>query len=151
MAHAVEKVTTSWSPAEALAYMADFSHTVEWDPGVIEAHRLDDGEIGKGSAFILTVRAAGRRLPMRYEITEFCADRVTFAARMATLASTDTVAVAALGGTTEVTYDARINFRGLLRLADPLLALAFRGVAKRAIRGLGERLGRPAVEAVEPH
>lgn len=144
MAHVTKTVTTAWDPEQAFAYMSDFSHTAEWDPGVLAATRTDTGDIGPGSAFDLTVRIAGRRLPLRYEVTDFAPGRVTFTARSATLESVDTVTVARKGDATEVRYDARIHFRGLLRLADPLLALGFRGVADRAVRGLKQRLAEPA-------
>lgn len=140
MAHVVKTVGTSWSPEEAFAYMADFTHAAEWDPGVVAASRPDSGEIGRGSAFDLTVRVGGRQMPLRYEVTELAPGRVTFTARSAALRSVDTVTVVRRDDATEVRYDARIHFRGLLRLADPLLALGFKGVADRAIRGLERRL-----------
>jgi len=144
MPHVVKTVTTTWSPEAAFAYMADFSHTEEWDPGVAEAARVDPGEVGKGSAFDLTVRIGSRRLPMRYEITDYAPGRVTFTARTSSLESVDTVTVARRGDATEVTYDARLNFRGILRLADPILALGFKGVADRAVAGLERRLSQAA-------
>jgi carbon monoxide dehydrogenase subunit G len=140
MAHVAETVTTAWDPEKAFAYMSDFSHTAEWDPGVVAASRTDTGDVGPGSVFDLTVRVGGRRLRLRYEVTDFAPGRVTFTARSAALESVDTVTVVRRGNATEVRYDARIHFRGLLRLADPLLALGFRGVADRAIRGLERRL-----------
>jgi hypothetical protein len=122
--------------------MADFSHAAEWDPGVADSTRVDTGVVGQGSEFDLTVLIAGRRVPMRYEITDYAPGRVTFTSHSAGLESVDTVTVISRGATTEVTYDARINFRGVLRIADPLLILAFHGVAARAIRGLEVRLAR---------
>ena len=83
-------------------------------------------------------------MPLRYEVTDFAPGRVTFTARSATLESVDTVTVTHREDATEVTYDARIHFRSLLRLADPLLALGFRQVADRAIRGLAQRLTEAA-------
>jgi len=142
MPHVVKSVHTGWTVEEAFTYMADFSHAAEWDPGVVEAERVDSGAVGPGSSFDLTVRVGGRRMPMRYEITDFAPDRVTFTSRTSTLESVDTVTVARRGERTEVTYDARINFRGILRLADPLLALGFRGVAARAVAGLEQRLSQ---------
>ncbi len=144
MPHIVKTVNTGWTTGDAFAYMADFSHTAEWDPGVVDANRVDVGALGHGSAFDVTVRVGGRRMPMRYEITAFAPDRVTFTSRTSMLESVDTVTVARRGETTEVTYDARINFRGILRLADPLLALGFRGVADRAVGGLERRLSEAA-------
>lgn len=140
MAQIVATVTTRWSPEQAFAYMADFSHTAEWDPGVAAATRVDTGDVGPGSAFDLTVLVGGHRLPMRYEITDFSPGRVTLSARSAALESVDTVTVTSRDGSTQVIYDARLSFRGVYRLANPLLALGFRGVARRAIRGLQHRL-----------
>ena len=51
MAHFAKTVTTVWSPEQAFAYLSDFSHSAEWDPGVETARRVDAGEIGPGSAF----------------------------------------------------------------------------------------------------
>ncbi|MCL6091827.1 MAG: SRPBCC family protein, partial [Actinobacteria bacterium] len=126
------------------AYMADFSHTTQWDPGVVAASRKDAGAVKLGSAFDLTVKVAGRRLLLRYEVTDLAPGRVTFSARSATLESVDTVTVTRRGDATQVTYDARLRFRSLLRLADPLLALGFKQVADRAIRGLERRLSEAA-------
>lgn len=140
MAHVVKSVRTAWPAQTAFAYMADFSHAAEWDPSVVEASRMDTGTIGVGSVFDLAIRAGGRRLPLRYEVTDFVPGRVTFTARSTTFASVDTVTVTDQSGATRVTYDARIRLRGALRLADPLLALGFRRVAHRAIRGLERRL-----------
>jgi carbon monoxide dehydrogenase subunit G len=140
MAHVVRTVTTAWSPEQAFAYMSDFTHAPEWDPGVVEARRADAGAIGPRSSFDLTIRVGKRRFPLRYEVTDFAPGRVTFSARTAAIKSVDTVTVARRDEATEVTYDARLNLRGILRLADPLLALGFRSVADRAICGLAHRL-----------
>lgn len=142
MAHIVKTVSTTWSPEQAFDYMADLSRAAEWDPGVAAATRVDSGEIHLGSAFDLEVLVATRRIPMRYEITDVGPRRVTFAARTRSIESVDTVTVDSDAGATTVTYDARINFRGILRVADPVLALGFRGVAERATRGLQRRLAK---------
>jgi Polyketide cyclase / dehydrase and lipid transport len=142
MAHVVRSVSTTWSPDHAFAYMADFSHAAEWDPGVAEATRLETGPVGQGSQFDLLVLVAGRRVPMRYVIIDFAPGRVTFSSRSANLESIDTVTVVGKGALTEVTYEARITFRGILRIADPLLILGFRRVADRAMKGLEDRLAQ---------
>ena len=144
MAHIVRTVSTTWTVEQAFAYMADFSNAAEWDPGVAHAIRVDGGDIGRGSAFELTVLIGGRRLPMRYEITDYTPGSVTFSSKTRSLVSVDTVTVTSRAGSTEVTYDARINLRGLLRIVDPLLTLGFRGVANRAIRRLEQRLAQAA-------
>lgn len=144
MAHIVKTVRTAWTPEAAFAYMADFSHTAEWDPGVVAASRKDAGAIGVGSVFDLTLQVGGRRMSLRYQVTDVGPGRITFTARSSALESVDTVTVEPRGGGATVTYDARVHFRRLFRLADPLLALGFRGVADRAIRGLERRLSEVA-------
>ena len=49
------------APAEAFAYMADFSNARFWDPSVSQARREDDGPVGLGSELPRSVaRFAGR-------------------------------------------------------------------------------------------
>ena len=144
MAHFVKTVRTEWPPETTFAYMADMSHAVEWDPSVVGARREGAGPVQLGCTFDLGVRVAGRRVPLRYEVTGLSPGTVTFTARSPTLVSVDTVTVDRKGDATCVTYDARIRFRGLWRLADPLLALGFRSVAGQAIRGLERRLSEAA-------
>ena len=50
---------------------------------------------------------------------------------------------------TRVTYVAHLRLKRLLRLADPLLALAFNRIGNPALAGLREVLGRSAPGAVE--
>jgi hypothetical protein len=140
MARIVTTVTTDWPAAQAFAYLSDFSHAAEWDPGTVEASRLDVGPVRVGSEFDLVVVAGGRRLRLRYRITDLAPGRVTFLARTATLVSEDTVTVVERDGATEVTYDAGLRFRGLLRVADPLLAPTFRHLVDEGIEGLTRRL-----------
>lgn len=120
--------------------MSDFSNAAEWDPGVASASRVDSGSVGLNSAFDLLIRAGKRTFPMRYVVTEFAAGRVVFSSHSAGMRSVDTVTVRDAGDRTEVIYDARINFRGIGRLADPLLTVAFRFIAKRAANSLERRL-----------
>lgn len=48
---------------EAFDYVADFSTTETWDPGIVEGRRVDDGPVGVGSAFDVVADFGGRRLP----------------------------------------------------------------------------------------
>ena len=57
-------------------------------------------------------------------------------AKSRTLTSTDRVTVVADGATTLVTYDALLELNGVLRLADPLMRLAFGRIGDRAAAGL---------------
>ena len=140
MPHVVVRIATARPPAEVLAYMADFSHTPEWDPSVVSATRLDAGPLRLARSFDLVVRSAGRSLPLRYEVTEINERRVTLSARTPTLESVDTLSVAPSGDGTVFTYDARLTLVGVWRVFNPFLAIMFRSLAAKAEAGIRRRL-----------
>jgi hypothetical protein len=123
-------------------YLADFSNTEEWDPGVIAASRLSEGEIGLGSQFRLEARFMGRSNELTYRIVEYEPPRsVTLLGETDTVVSRDRITFEAVGSGTRITYDAELTLKGPLRLADPLLALAFKRVGDRALAGMTRILG----------
>jgi len=65
---------------------------------------------------------------------------VTLEAANSVLWSQDTITVAPDGGGATVCYEASVRLRGLLRPFDPLLAVTFPKVARRAAAGLADRL-----------
>jgi carbon monoxide dehydrogenase subunit G len=138
-------IETLWTPDEAFAYLSDFSTSAEWDPGVVEAERVGTRAVGEGTEFRLVAEFLGRKTPLTYRIVEHDRPRaVTFAGENATVVSRDRITFETIASGTRVTYDADLRLKGLLRLADPLLALAFHRVGDRALDGLSEMLGRPA-------
>ena len=84
----------------------------------------------------------GRRVPFEYRIVAFDPlRRVVVQAENGTLRSTDEIRVeAATGGGCTVTYDARLEPRGLAVLAGPLLVPMFRRIGDRAMVGLRSAL-----------
>ena len=62
-------VETRRDANDAFTYLADFSSTAEWDPGVVEAERLTEGPITVGATFRVVTSFLGRRIPLDYEIT----------------------------------------------------------------------------------
>lgn len=141
MAHYKASIASTWTPQEVFDYMSDFSTSAEWDPGVLEAERLEHGEIGLGSEFRIIAEFLGRSNTLIYRIVELDAPRtVTFRGESATVVSLDRLTCEDFGGGTRLTYDAELTLRGPLRVADPLLALAFNRVGDRAVASLREVL-----------
>ena len=138
-------VTTAHSAADAWHYLADLSSVSEWDPSIENARLVagTPGEIGTG--FVIDVSFLGRRVSLPYRTVEASEpDRLVFEAETKLVSIRDTALVAALpdGGAT-VTWEAELRPRGLLRLADPLLAIAFRRIGRDAEQGLTRRLQEP--------
>ncbi|MGC8509387.1 MAG: SRPBCC family protein [Acidimicrobiales bacterium] len=135
-------IDSTRSPEAAFAYLADFAHAAQWDPGVVEARRVDGGALGAGSRFALVASFAGRRVPLDYVITEVDAPRrVVLRAENRLFRSVDTIAVAPRENGSRVTYDARLTPKGALWLLAWPLAVTFHRVGERARRGLARSLG----------
>ncbi len=145
MAHYRALLETSLSCEEAFAYLSDFSTTEEWDPGVAEAQRLEGGQVREGSQFRLLARFLGRNVPLTYTIVEYLpTDAVGFVGENATVVSRDRITFEPVGAGARIVYDADLALKGPLRMADPLLGLAFSRVGDRALEGLRRRLGELA-------
>ncbi|MGA2319445.1 MAG: SRPBCC family protein [Solirubrobacteraceae bacterium] len=137
-------VDTPLSPEEAFAFLSDFSTTQEWDPGVVEAERLDEGALSAGSEFRLVADFLGRKTALTYRVIEFDPPRaVTVRAENLTVVSLDRITFDALGEGTRVTYDADLRLKRPLRPADPLLVLAFNRIGDAALAGLRRTIGHP--------
>lgn len=141
---------TPWTPDEAFAYLSDFSTSADWDPGVVKAERVGVEVIGEGAEFRLVAEFLGRRTPLTYRVVEYEPPiAVTFVGENAAVISHDRITFETIASGTRVTYDADLRLRGLLRLADPLLALTFNRVGDRALAGLRQVLGRPAHRTID--
>ena len=146
MARYRASVDTDWPPEVAFRYLSDFTTSADWDPGVIEAVRLStaavgEGAVGEGTEFHLVARFLGRETPLTYRIVEYDPPHaVTFLGENSTVLSRDRITFEPVGARTRVSYDAALQLKGMLRPADPLLALAFNRVGNRALASLREVL-----------
>jgi YD repeat-containing protein len=127
---------------DVFAYLSDFSTTQEWDPGIVEAERLDDSAIGEGTEFRLVAEFLGRKTELTYMIVQYEPPHaVTLRGENATLISKDTITFDEADGITRLTYDAELALKGRLRIADPVLRRVFNRVGDRALAGLINKLG----------
>lgn len=137
MARYVVNVNTPLTPDEAFAYMADLRHFAEWDPGVRRVEQVAGDGGGADAAFDVDVSTPGRTITLRYEVVTYEPPATVVAvAKNSMLTSRDTITVRPEGAGSIVTYDAELTLNGLLRLADPALALAFKRIGDRAAAGL---------------
>jgi len=128
-------------------YLSDFSNTEEWDPGTVRAERVGEGPIGEGSEFRLVASFLGRETAITYRVIGYePTSAVSFCGENATVVSLDHVSLAPAANGTRITYDAELTLKGPLKLADPLLALAFKRVGDRALAGMRDTLARKQAE-----
>lgn len=143
MARYVATVSTGKAVEEAFDYLADFSSVSEWDQTAVRARMLGESP-GLGTEFEVVVRFAARELAFLYRTTTFeRPKRLVFRAESSTVVSEDTITFrpAAAGGS-EVTYEADLRPKGLMKLTDPILALAFKRLGDNAKAGLERELNR---------
>jgi hypothetical protein len=137
MAKAHGVVESPLGAEETFNKVADFSTTKEWDPGVVEGEKLTDGDVDLGSKFRIVAHFMGRNSELVYEITEFSpGSRVVLRGENATVVSVDEIIVEPTASGSRLTYSADLTLKGPLKLADPVLGLAFDGIAKKALAGL---------------
>jgi carbon monoxide dehydrogenase subunit G len=146
MARYAATITSRRPAADTFSYLATFSNTVDWDPGVISAEQLDPGPVGSGTRFRLAVPFLGRRMALTYQVVKIVpGSEVILAAEGRLLRATYRILVAADGAGATVSYEADVRLRGPLRLLDALLRPGFRAVGERAAAGLAQALAAPPV------
>ncbi|MEW2162794.1 SRPBCC family protein [Streptomyces sp. NPDC007084] len=122
---------------DVVAYLADFAHTEEWDPGTVSCRPVRDGvPVGKGTEWENVSEFRGRRTELRYRLVRFEERRLTFVGRNRTATSTDDMTFREDGAGTRLTYRARIEFRGVARLASPFLRGEFERLGDEVVRRL---------------
>ena len=137
-----EVIEVARPPAEAFAYVADFTTAAEWDPGIAASRRLS-GEGGVGTRYEVFARFRGKELPFAYTVTELVEGRRIVLEGVGTRAlSRDTIEVERSGEGSRISYTADIRMRGAYRLAEPFLRGTFRSLGAQALAGLKKALDR---------
>ena len=146
MARYAATVNSQHPAPDTFSYLATFTNTADWDPGVISAEQLDGGPVRPGTRFRLVVPFLGRHLPLTYQVIKLVPGReVVLAARSRLLRATDRIVVDPAGDGATVSYQADVRLRGPLAVLDTLLRPGFRAVGQRAAAGLAHALATPWV------
>ena len=135
-------VESAASPAVVFAYLSDFTHTEEWDPGTVRTTRRS-GDGGVGTRYDNTSRFLGRETELVYEVEEHEPDHlVALRGENKTVVSRDRMEIAPQGGGSRVLYTADFEFQGAARLLSPLLRPALKKLGDEAEEGLRRALSR---------
>ncbi|MGA2929625.1 MAG: SRPBCC family protein, partial [Solirubrobacteraceae bacterium] len=70
MAHYRATIDIQQPREDVFAYLSDFSTTEQWDPGVVEAKRMNGAAVGEGAEFRLVAQFLGRQNELTYRIVE---------------------------------------------------------------------------------
>jgi polyketide cyclase/dehydrase/lipid transport protein len=141
MARYLARIPVPIARSAAFTYLSRFDRAAEWDPGVEAGEMLTPEPVGVASQFQLVAVFLGRRIPLVYEIVEYDRnERIALRAENGSVRSVDIITFEDADDGCVVVYDAKLDGKGLRRLADPLLALVFKRIGDRATTGLRARL-----------
>jgi len=137
-----EVIEVPRSLEESFAYVARFTAVVEWDPG-IHSSRRPSGDGGVGTLHEVQAEFRGKTMPCIYTVTALEQNRRIVLDGVGEKATSfDTIAFDRAGdGSTRITYTADLEFKGVLRLAEPFLGGTFKTLAREALAGLAAKLG----------
>lgn len=113
-----ERVVLQGRQPEVFDFIADFSTTSRWDPGVVKAARDQDGPIKVGDSFSLVTVWKGSESNMKYKLTELeRPNRIVLIGEGAIVRARDTIIFkpSVGGGSTEIHYRLELSFKGPLR------------------------------------
>lgn len=140
MARYEATVESSLSAEQAFDYLADFRSVTQWDSTAVNAESLS-GRVGQGAEFRVVVRFAGSENEFVYRTLEYDRPRrIVLRAESSTVVSLDTITFDPHPGGCAVTYDAKLEPKGLMKLAAPVLGLLFRRLGDNARAGLEREL-----------
>ncbi|EAP98144.1 hypothetical protein JNB_14308 [Janibacter sp. HTCC2649] len=143
--HIVREFEVPCPQDAAVAYLADFAHAVEWDPGTVSCVRNGDPSEPAlpGATWTNTSKVLGRETELQYTLVTLQPDHVVLEGSNNTADSTDDIRVTSLdGGRSRIRYEATITFKAVARLADPLMGLVFRKIADDTVRDMTAALTR---------
>ncbi len=140
----VARTVRTKAPLEAVwAYLSDFTNAEQWDPGTITCTRSDAGPIDVGATYENVSEFRGRKTTLQYTVETFDpAKHLVLRGENKTVQSFDDMTFAGSAAGTELIYEARFTFKGVARLAEPLLHKPLNKLADDTEASLQKNLDR---------
>lgn len=134
-----ETFEVSRSAASCFQYVTDLRTLAEWDRNITSSIRLDEGAIGLGARYDVTLKMGVSTTHMDYEITAYESPRrAVFIGKADGLLAVDTVTVESITeASSRVTWNAVITFEGI------------KGKIISRFEGYMERYGKKAIEGLK--
>jgi carbon monoxide dehydrogenase subunit G len=134
--------STVATPDAAYAYLADFTHAEEWDPGTQTCERTS-GDGGVGTTYRNVSTVLGREVEITYTTAELAPPtRVHLRGTNEQFEGHDIFEITAAGRGSQVRYTAEMSFSGLSRFASPVVAAYLPILARKTVDQLRASLDR---------
>ncbi len=136
MVHVSRTFTVDASAEAVTAYLADFGHAEQWDPGTRSCTRVGTGPVEVGATWHNVSKVLGRETELEYRLEQLDPGHIVLVGRNKTATSTDDITVRADGERSEVTYDATVELHGLAKLGAPIMQVEFNRLGDLTVTGI---------------
>ncbi|MDH4170481.1 MAG: SRPBCC family protein [Acidimicrobiia bacterium] len=127
-------------PDQVFALVAEARNAVRWHPAIVRADRADEA-VTLGSVTDSVFTFYGREIELAFAVTELQEPRrVVFEAASRRARARDEFDIEAADGGSRLRYRSELHLGGFLRVFDRGLQVAFDGIGRRALDGLGREL-----------
>lgn len=117
--------TVTPAPHTVLAYLKDFEHAEEWDPGTVSCTRIGEGPVEVGTQWRNVSKIAGNETELVYTLRDLTDEQLVLVGENEQATSTDTITVRPHGDGSEVTYRAELEMHGAAKLLTPVMKVVF--------------------------
>jgi hypothetical protein len=136
-------------PEDVSEFVSDFENAPQWQGGVVEATKLDDGLIKAGSRFHERVRIALWRVDAICTVTEYApAQEMTFTATSRPMDYEATMTFAREAGNTRLTIHGLARMKGMWRVFEPMVGMDAKQSVKKELAALKKALESEAPATV---
>lgn len=142
MVHVIRTFTVDRSAPAVLAYLADFAHATEWDPGTESCTRVDGAAAGAegpprvGTRWHNVSKVLGMTTELEYTLEHLDGERIRLVGRNRTATSTDDISVHPHELGAEITYDATVELHGVAKVGSPVLQMEFDRLGDETVTGI---------------
>src|SRR6476646_10188893 len=134
--------TTTATPDAAYAYLSDFTHAEEWDPGTQSCERTS-GDGGVGTTYKNVSKFLGREVEITYTTAELAPPtRVHLRGTNEQFEGHDIFEITASGRGSQVRYTAEMSFSGVSKLASPVVSAYLPLLARKTVDQLRTSLDK---------
>lgn len=140
MAHYERELALAAPIEQVFAVLVDVAGWSDWDPSIRRSVARDEGPPSVGSRYDVTVGFYGKAIEQVHEITELDEPRRLVVATEGRAQGRWVFELSSGTDATTVRWDATIGLKGMTRLLDRGLGVAFAGLGDNAVEGLTRRL-----------
>ena len=122
---------------ETFDFVSDFRHAASWDPRTLEVEKTTEGPVGLGTSFRLVGKSLGMKLDLPYTIVAYeHPRRLALEGENTFFRYRDEIGFSEEAQGTRFTYNARLSFKGILKIGNPFLQLMFKRIGDDATEGI---------------